>query len=216
MPADRGVAAGHPLAGLGGHGGFGGVVAGDVGEGGGRLEKFAALELRLSHEEPGVLEEGVELAPLAVELLLGRHLSRGACLRLALYGVEGYGLAALGDGRFEVGLARLPRLLAADEEDREEFGEVVLVTGEFGIFPFEKSLLAVEVGVVAGREGMPTPRSRRVLPCGTGGGQQQEGEEAGKGQYEAAGVQRLICLYKEENLKRSVLLCAPGRKLRFR
>ena len=46
--------------------------------------------------------------------------------------------------------------------------------------------------------------------------EQQEDEEAGKGQYGATEVQRLICLYTEENLKRGVLLCGPGRKLQFR
>ena len=53
---------------------------------------------------------------------------------------------------------------------------------EFGLLAFDKGLLAVEVGVVAGRESLPTACARRVL-ARRASGEQQEQREAAQGPY---------------------------------
>ena len=186
VPARAGVAPREPLAGLGGHGGFGGVEARDVGKGGCGLEKFAFLKLRLAHEEPGVLEEGVVLLALQVGACLGGALFALGVEGLLLYGVQGNGFLAFGDGRLEVGLARFARLLVGHEEHGELVGVVVLVGFELGFFTFDESLLAVVEGVVAGGEGVPASCPRSVLAGGTGGGEQRQEQQCREGPYRIA------------------------------
>ena len=177
------VASCQPLACLGGHVGFGGIEARDVGEGGCGLEKFAFLKLRLAHEEPGVFEEGVVLLALEIGSGLGGASCGGFELGLLLYGVERDGFLAFGDGRFVIGLARLSRLLVSHEEHGELLGVVVLVCIELGFFSVDECLLPVVEGVVACGEGMPPACARRVFAGGAGGREQQQAYEGREGQY---------------------------------
>ena len=168
-PSGLRVATGKPLTGFCHHIGFGGVEASDVGEGGGRFEKFALFELCFTHQQPRVLEEGVEFLTRKVGFHLGCALFVATHHGAFLDGVELDGFLAFGDGRLVVALARGARLFVSHEEDGKHFRIVVLVSVGFCLFSFKESLVAVEVGVVACRERLPPTRAGRVLLRGARG-----------------------------------------------
>ena len=62
------------------------------------------------------------------------------------------GLLAFGNGRFELAFTRGARLFAAYQKNRKQFGVVVGMSAEFGLFAFDKCLFTIEVRVVVGCE----------------------------------------------------------------
>ena len=107
VPFELGVAARQPRPRLGDDERFGSVKARDVGESGSRLNEVAFLKLRFAHQQPGVLQKGIELLPAQVAPHLGRAAFVGADGGATFDGVELDGLFALGDGGFRAVLVVL-------------------------------------------------------------------------------------------------------------
>ena len=79
------------------------------------------------------------------------------------------GLFRLLDGAVVLTLANLTAVLVADRVEGEIFGIVVLVTFLLFEITVNKSLLTVEVDIVAGVECVPPARLGRVVLGGAGG-----------------------------------------------
>ena len=73
VPAEGAIAQGHPEAGFGHGVGKPLEMLGDIEESRGRAEEIAVVILRLSHRQPGVVEERIELVAGAELLILGRR-----------------------------------------------------------------------------------------------------------------------------------------------
>ena len=172
-PPQLSVALGKPGAGYAQDGGLCVVESRHIGEGGCCLFKLAFLELRLAHQQPGSPQEGIILAavqPFDVFLCLAAALvPYGACLDAVLLD----GLGRLLDGAVEVGFAQIAALLVAYGVQGYQLGAVVAVALLLLQTALDESLRTVEVGVVAGIEGMPPARFGCVVLRRARGRQQQ-------------------------------------------
>ena len=130
-------------------------MAGDVGEGGGGLQEVGVVELRLPHEQPAVFQEGIILLLGLLSHQLRVVLPAGLLGRLGLDGVELDGLVALLDGSVE-GASRLRLVfgLRADGIHEDLLGVVLLIPLLLAPERLVEGLLAVEIDIVAGGEGM--------------------------------------------------------------
>ena len=178
-PVELRVAARQPRAGLGGHEGLGGIVAGDVGKRRGRLDEVAFLELCPSHQEPGIFQEGVELLPAQIGLHLGRTPLRRIDHGLLLDGMKLYGLLTFRDGRLEVALSQVARFFVAHKKIGQHLGIVVLVALLFGQATLLVGFAAVVIDVIARDKRLPEARRSCILLRGAaregGHGQQCQG-----------------------------------------
>ena len=180
-PVEFGVATRHPGSGLTRHQRLCLIVAGDIGESGGSFEKLPLLILRFAHQEPGLLEEGIELLTLQKGLLLGRKLLAAPHHGTPLDGMQLDSFLTLGDSHVEVGLAHTAGRLVAHHEEGQQLGIIVLVASFLRLAALNESLASVEIGIVAGCEGLPSPTSGGVL-LGRAGRQQGYHQQQPKGE----------------------------------
>ena len=152
VPVHLRVASRQPLPGFGRHGRFCGIESGDVGKRGRSFQKFAFFKLCLPHEQPRIFQKGVELLAFQVFLRLGIAAFSRTHYRASLDRMHRNGLLAFGNGRFELAFTRGARLFAAYQKNRKQFGVVVGMSAEFGLFAFDKCLFTIEVRVVVGCE----------------------------------------------------------------
>ena len=154
-PVHLRVAACQPYAGFGHHFGLRGVETRDIRECGSRFGKVALLELSFSHQQPCILQKGVEFLT-AEPLLLGIALClAGIGGRFLLDAVQLYGLFAFCDSRLKVALSQRPLFLIPHTEDGQAFRIVFLQSLVLCGTAFEICLFGIEVYIVACHEGLP-------------------------------------------------------------
>ena len=98
-----------------------------IAEGGGSLVELTLLELRLTHEQPRLPQEGVVLAPAQPLAVFVGLTSALLPFGLGLDAVLLDGLLHLLHGAVEVTTAYLPTLLVSNGVEGQHLGEVVLV-----------------------------------------------------------------------------------------
>ena len=128
------------------------TTAGDVGKGGGRFQKLAALELGFAHQQPGMFEEGVKLFAVEISFEFVSVLLACADHRAPFDGVKLDGLLAFSDCGLEASAAQGTRSFVAHGKERNQLCIVVLVAILLGDAPFFIGFASVVVGVVAGSE----------------------------------------------------------------
>ena len=167
VPLQLGIALRHAHACLGYNLGILAVEAGDVGEGAGSFQKLSLVELRLAHEHPRMVQEGVILLLGIPQLVLLGERTPRLLLGLLLDGVQLDGLLRLLYRLVKVASSRAARALLADGEERDYLHVVVLVRFLLCRHSLLVGLVSIVVHVEAGHKRLVEPRLSRVHLRGT-------------------------------------------------
>ena len=162
-PSQFRVALGKPGSGESFLHGLGVVEPCHIGEGGGGFLEGSLLELRLTQQQPGSPEEGVILPAPQPLTVFGGLAAVFVPLWFHLDTVPSDGLLAFLDGAVVLPLADLTALPLAHRVEGQHLREVVLMAFLLFKVSLDEGLRAVEIGVIARVERMPSARADGVF-----------------------------------------------------